>query len=130
MNRPALVIFDCDGVLIDSEIVVCRLTSEELTALGYAVTPEQVMQRFAGRPEQEMIAEVEQDWGSTVPPTFFRRLRSRIEQAYGSELRVMPGVAEVLERLTVPCCVALSSACRATGPSTRWPRSPRSDWCR
>src|ERR1700712_2026527 len=93
-----LVIFDCDGVLIDSEIVVCRLTSEELTRLGYKVTLEEVIDRFAGRPEREMIAEIESDWGRKVPDAFFDRIRQRIDEAYASELRIMPEIVGILDR--------------------------------
>src|ERR1700712_5930680 len=89
-----LVIFDCDGVLIDSEIVVCRLTSEELTRLGYKVTLEEVIDRFAGRPEREMVTEIERDWGRPVPDAYFQAMRTRTEQAYSSELRIMPGIAD------------------------------------
>jgi HAD superfamily hydrolase (TIGR01509 family) len=105
----SLVVFDCDGVLIDSEIVVCRLTSEELTRLGYTVTVEEVIDRFAGRPEREMIAEIESDWGRPVPLAFFDRIRLRIDEAYASELRIMPEIAGVLDRMRIDICVASSS---------------------
>src|SRR3978361_1623682 len=105
----SLVVFDCDGVLIDSEIVVCRLTSEELTRLGYKVSLEDVIDRFAGRPEREMIAEIETDWGREVPAEFFDRIRLRIDQAYASELRIMPEIAGVLDRIRIDICVASSS---------------------
>ena len=108
-SSTKLVIFDCDGVLIDSEIVVCRLTSEELTRLGYTVTLEQVIDRFAGRPEREMIADIERDWGRPVPAAFFERLRTRIDEAYATELRIMPEIADVLDRIRIDICVASSS---------------------
>jgi HAD superfamily hydrolase (TIGR01509 family) len=106
---PGLVVFDCDGVLIDSEIVVCRLTAEEFTRLGYRVGTEEVISRFAGRPEREMIADVEADWGRPVPEEFFARVRERMERAYATELRAMPGVADLLDRLRAPSCVASSA---------------------
>jgi HAD superfamily hydrolase (TIGR01509 family) len=108
-ERIELVIFDCDGVLIDSEIVVCRLTSEELTRLGYSITTSEVIERYAGRPEHEMIADIERDWGRTVPAEYFGRIRQCIDQAYSTELRAMPGAADVLGRIRVPICVASSS---------------------
>jgi HAD superfamily hydrolase (TIGR01509 family) len=104
-----LIIFDCDGVLIDSEIVVCRLTGEELTRLGFPITTEEVIRRFAGRPEREMIAEVEGDWGRSVPMEYFTRMKQRVEHSYATELRIMPGIAELLERLQVDVCVASSA---------------------
>ena len=61
------LIFDCDGVLIDSEVVVCRIAAEELTRLGYTISTEQVINRFAGRPDHEMRAEIEGEWGRPIP---------------------------------------------------------------
>jgi HAD superfamily hydrolase (TIGR01509 family) len=104
-----LVIFDCDGVLIDSEIVVCRLASEELTRIGYPITLDQVIERFAGRPEREMMAEVAGDLGHPVPAEYYHRLRLRIEESYRTELRAVPGVLETLGALRIPACVASSS---------------------
>ena len=104
-----LVIFDCDGVLIDSEIIVCRIAAEELTRLGYPITVEQVMQRFAGRPDGEMRAEIELDLGRPLPPEYTDRVNARTEEAYGSELRIVPGVMSALEAIKLPVCVASSS---------------------
>jgi HAD superfamily hydrolase (TIGR01509 family) len=106
---PGLIIFDCDGVLIDSEIVVCRLTAETFTQLGYQVTTEEVISRFAGRPEREMIADVEVDWGRPVPEEFFSRIKAQVEHAYATELQIMPGITHLLDRLRAATCVASSA---------------------
>jgi HAD superfamily hydrolase (TIGR01509 family) len=106
---PMLIIFDCDGVLIDSEIVVCRLTSEELTRLGFPISTEEVIRRFAGRPEREMLAEIGGDWGRSVPAEYSTRMKMRVEQSYATELRIMPGIVDLLERLQVDVCVASSA---------------------
>ncbi|MBD1821565.1 HAD family hydrolase [Cyanobacteria bacterium FACHB-DQ100] len=109
MTSTQLIIFDCDGVLIDSEIVVCRLVSEELSRLGYGMNTKEVIRRFAGRPEREMVADIEADWGQKIPAEFFARVKERTEAAYASELCAVPGVAEALDNLRVPLCVASSS---------------------
>lgn len=109
MTSTHLIIFDCDGVLIDSEIVVCRIVGEELTDLGYPLSTEEVIHRFAGRPEREMVADIEADWGERIPPEFFACVKNRMKAAYASELRAMEGVAETLDGLPVPFCVASSS---------------------
>ena len=105
-----LIIFDCDGVLIDSEALVCRLVSEEFTRLGYPLTIEQVVERYAGRPEPDMLADIERGWGRPVPPDYGARMTSRIADAYRTELRAMAGAAEAIESLRIPVCVASSSA--------------------
>ena len=109
-DRPYLIIFDCDGVLIDSEIVVCRLVSEEFTERGYAITPDEVAGHYAGRPEGDMIADIERDWGRSVPADYYERIRQRVAHAYGSELQPTPGVAAMLDELQVSFCVASSAS--------------------
>ena len=105
----SLIIFDCDGVLIDSEILVCRLTSEELTRLGFAISVADVIARFAGRAERSMITEIERDWGRPVPPSYFARIRSRVAESYASELKGIPEVLDTLDLIRCEVCVASSS---------------------
>ncbi len=112
-NEPApldLLIFDCDGVLIDSEILVCGVVAEELTRLGYPITWQDVVRRFAGRPEREILAEVASDWGQPVPPAYFTETKRRIGEAFQAELAAIDGTLDVLPRLTMAKCVASSSA--------------------
>src|SRR3954451_13803532 len=94
---PSLIIFDCDGVLIDSEIVVCRLVSEGFTRLGHPLSLDEVIRRFAGRPGPEMIEEIERDWRRQAPPEYFEEMRTRVAEAYRTELRSVPGVVETLD---------------------------------
>ena len=108
MDVDALI-FDCDGVLIDSEVIVCRIAAEELTNLGYTITTDQVISRFAGRPDREMRAEIESELGRPVPEAYGHRVNERIIEAYASELKIMPGLAEALDQISIPICVASSS---------------------
>src|ERR1700710_2764403 len=103
-----VVIFDCDGVLIDSEILVCRIAAEELTKLGYNITTEQVIERFAGRPDHEMRNEIEQEWGHALPESYREDVNARTIEAYASELKIMPGLQEALDKIDMPICVASS----------------------
>jgi HAD superfamily hydrolase (TIGR01509 family) len=109
MSDIDLIIFDCDGVLIDSEMLVCTLVSEELTRLGYPITPEQVVERYAGRPEREILALIAADWGQPVPPAYKEATTRRIREAFTSELQAIPEVAATLARISIPICVASSS---------------------
>jgi HAD superfamily hydrolase (TIGR01509 family) len=105
-----LLIFDCDGVLIDSEMLVCSLVSEELTRLGYPITAEQVVERYAGRPEREILADIAERWGQPVPAAYRENVSARIHRAFTTELQAIPGVAAVLADVRMPVCVASSSA--------------------
>lgn len=109
MEPVKLITFDCDGVLIDSEIIVCRLMGEEMTRLGNPMTTEFVIGNFAGRPESEVMAEVERTWGRPVPAEYYDRMKTRTTAAYIGEPRAIPHIAEVLGRIRVPVCVASSS---------------------
>jgi HAD superfamily hydrolase (TIGR01509 family) len=109
MQQAELIIFDCDGVLIDSEIIVCRLVSEVLTDLGYPITLEGVIERFAGRPQREMVADIEADWGRSLPDSFFAECKLRTAEAYRTELRPIDGVRQVLDAIDIPVCVASSA---------------------
>ncbi len=109
MAAIELIIFDCDGVLIDSEMLVCTMVSEELTQLGYPITPVEVVERYAGRPEREILAQIAADWGKPVPAVYREAMTRRIHAAFTSELEPVPGVAATLARIRLPICVASSS---------------------
>jgi len=65
-----LIIFDCDGVLVDSEVISCRAHAEALTRHGYPITAEQVLQRFLGVSDREARSIVETEMGRTLPDDF------------------------------------------------------------
>lgn len=104
-----MLIFDCDGVLIDSEVLICRIVAESLTKIGFPMTTEMVIQRFAGRPGPAMRREIEHEWGRTLPSGFSETVHSASMAAYHRELKIMPGILEALARIKTPVCVASSS---------------------
>ena len=109
---PELVIFDCDGVLIDSEIIAGRIEAEELTALGMPMTAEAVMRRFLGVSDKDMREAIERDIGHPLPDGHEARIAMLIEAAMTNGLRAIPGAREVTARLSMPFCVASSSTHR------------------
>ena len=106
---PDLVIFDCDGVLIDSEIIACGADAEELSRIGYPITLEDVVRRFAGVPADEMYAEIEQELGRPLPPGLEDRTEQRVIQQYREDLKPIDRVRETISALAWPFCVASSS---------------------
>jgi HAD superfamily hydrolase (TIGR01509 family) len=111
-HAPAydLIIFDCDGVLIDSEVLACRIDAEELTSLGFPIGYEDVVRRFTGIPADGMRSLLEAEWGRSLPEEYEARVAARVEAAFRSELAPIAGVHDLLAGLTVPFCVASSSA--------------------
>ncbi len=102
-----LVIFDCDGVLVDSEPLAVELEAEMISNLGWPVTPAEVVDRFVGRSDAYMLAEIERRLGRAVPEwsdAYQAELRRRFE----ANLCPVDGIVEALDVLGVPSCVASS----------------------
>ncbi|MEM7695286.1 MAG: HAD family hydrolase [Pseudomonadota bacterium] len=107
---PDLVIFDCDGVLIDSEVIAAEIEAEALSAVGYAVSADDVIDRFLGRPAAEAERMVEAALGHPLPEGFGAAVEAKIIAAYRTRLLPIPGIFDLLGRLNAPRCVASSSA--------------------
>ncbi len=101
-----VVIFDCDGVLIDSEPVANRVWGELIRGLGWTLGPEESMRLFIGHTMPECLRIVEERLGRPVPAGLLDTYHERLCAAYETELRTVPGVETVLRRLAKPCCVA------------------------
>jgi len=105
-----LVIFDCDGVLVDSEPTSNRVLSEMLTEIGLSMTAEQTEREFVGRSMGACLRIIERRLGRPAPADFEENFDSRVFAAFRSELRAVPGVRDALERIRHPYCVASSGS--------------------
>ena len=103
-----LVIFDCDGVLVDSEVISCRAHAETLTRHGYTITSDQVLQRFLGRSMRQATLEIEAELGRSLPEDFHTQVYAEIFRSFAELLEATPHVNEVLAAITRPVCVASS----------------------
>lgn len=109
MAHPTLVIFDCDGVLIDSELIACRVDAEYLTEIGFPTTAEFIQENFVGVSARVMFERLERDHGRKLPADFPALLQTRLNAAFDDELEAIAGVADMLPALGVRTCVASSS---------------------
>jgi len=109
MSDIGLVIFDCDGVLVDSEPLAMRVLLEGLGEFGYAIGEEEAYERFLGRSLANMQAVLRAEYGSELSPDRLERMRQRLFEVYRQELLPINGVAAMLDRLATPRCVASSS---------------------
>jgi len=106
-----LLIFDCDGVLVDSEVVVAPVVAGLFTAHGATLSGDEVLDRYTGLANPEMIRQVEREFAVTLPEGFLAELESAELEALERDLRAVPGMAALLGGLgDVPVCVASSSA--------------------
>ena len=108
MGSFDVVIFDCDGVLVDSERLAVRTEAQILSGLGWHLTESDIVERFVGRSASYMQHEIERhigrslDWETEFEPHY--------REVFERELVPVPGVVEALERLTVSTCVASSGS--------------------
>jgi HAD superfamily hydrolase (TIGR01509 family) len=103
-----LVIFDCDGVLVDSERLAVKIDVQVLACLGWVLTEEEVIRRFVGVSDAHFRREVEQHLGRTLAEEWEAEFQPLYQQAYETELRPVEGIVEALEQITTPTCVASS----------------------
>jgi HAD superfamily hydrolase (TIGR01509 family) len=104
-----LVIFDCDGVLVDSERLVVKVEAAVLGELGWPLTEAEVSERFMGRSPEFMRSEVQARLGDTLPAGWEARFGPLYRQVFESDLTPVDGVPEALEQIELPSCVASSS---------------------
>jgi HAD superfamily hydrolase (TIGR01509 family) len=103
-----LVIFDCDGVLVDSEPPANRVFAAALNEIGLPCTYEEVCRDFIGLSLPRCIEIVESRRGEPLPAGFVDELQRRTFDAFERELQPVPGIHEALRRISMPLCVASS----------------------
>ncbi|MCC8966314.1 HAD family hydrolase [Bradyrhizobium sp. Pear76] len=103
-----LVIFDCDGVLVDSEVISCRAHADTLTRHGFPITPDGVLKRFLGVSDREARRIVESEIGRTLPDTFEAEVKHATLSFYADDLNAIAHVGDAIAGLALPKCVASS----------------------
>ena len=105
---PDLVIFDCDGVLVDSELIFARVLAECLNGLEFPATLDEAIALGFGRNRVTLAAAVETRYGRALPEVFFETFAARSAAAFERDLQPMPGIGS-----SSPDC-----RCRAASPRT------------
>ncbi len=105
-----LVIFDCDGVLIDSEVLSANILIAELAKVGVHVDFQHIETHFLGRSWAKVASEVRQSHGLSLEADFEEAYRRELLQAFETALRTIDGIENVLDSLCVPFCAATSSS--------------------
>ena len=111
MDGPfELVIFDCDGVLVDSERIAVRVEAELLAELGWPLSQAEIVERFMGRTTEYMDEAIEAQLGSRLPGDWRDQFQRRYREAFAAELVPVDGVLDALDQIAVPTCVASSGS--------------------
>ncbi|EAR50336.1 hypothetical protein OG2516_16506 [Oceanicola granulosus HTCC2516] len=105
-----LVIFDCDGVLIDSEVLSATVLIEAAAALGIDFDMDYVRRHFLGRSFPTVAATIRADYGRALPQGFEASYRETLLERFETDLRTTRGIEAVLTALDRPACVATSSS--------------------
>ena len=105
-----LFMFDCDGVLVDSEIIAAAVDSEHLAEVGFKITPEEVIRRFAGLTSVDIVEIIESEIGRPLAPEFLKSQREALDVALRNTVEPVPGVHEMLDMLEGQICVCSNSS--------------------
>ncbi len=108
MRKFELVIFDCDGVLVDSEVLTNTVLRDMLVELGAELTLGDMFERFVGHPWAHCLELAEELLGRAPPEDFATRYRERSVGALRAHLQPVPGIQLALSRIHLPVCVASS----------------------
>jgi HAD superfamily hydrolase (TIGR01509 family) len=104
-----MIIFDCDGVLIDSEIISAEVNAEFLSEHGFAITAGEVNARFVGLTGPQMLADVEAELGRSLPEAFLALADAEIDRRL-AKVQAIAGVHDLLDTLDAPRCICSNSS--------------------
>ncbi len=110
MSLPELVIFDCDGVLVDSEIIAARVEAEFLTAAGFEISPEELAETYAGLTFREIMLRIEREAAIPFQISMFDDVEKRVDQKLRNEVKPIEGVHEAVNAVTVKRAICSNSS--------------------
>ena len=106
VSKYKLVIFDCDGVLVDSEMISAKVIADVIRPLGVNMTTEEAFKEFVGGSLAKTIEYVEEKIGRQGSFDIENEYRKRTFDAYRKQMKPVSGIVEILENLSVQKCVA------------------------
>jgi HAD superfamily hydrolase (TIGR01509 family) len=106
--QPELVIFDCDGVLIDSELLGNEVYVTALSALGIQITKEEALKEFVGVSRISAASKIEDRYGIKIPDHFWEAMCKTEFDVFEKQLKPIPGIEDLLDVLPLKKCIASS----------------------
>jgi HAD superfamily hydrolase (TIGR01509 family) len=109
MPQPDLVIFDCDGVLVDSEIVAARIEAELLTSAGFEISAEELSETYAGLTFKDIMMRVEEKSQIPFQVSLIDRAEELVDRKLRADVRIIDGAREAVAGVTAPRAVCSNS---------------------
>lgn len=109
MSKPQLILFDCDGVLVDSEYIAAQVGSELLTDAGYPISPEEIAERFAGLTWPNILMEVEREASMPISATLIDKSRKIMKERIQKELLTVDSIEEIASQISYPKAICSNS---------------------
>jgi len=110
MSGFDLIIFDCDGVLVDSEIIAAQVESRLLTEAGYPISVEEMGERFAGMTWKNILLQVEKEADIPLSASLLDKSEKLLDQRLERSVKIIDGVKFALSRLTTQRCICSNSS--------------------
>lgn len=109
MPQPELIIFDCDGVLVDSEIIAARVEAELLTQAGYEISPEELSELYAGLTFKDILLKIEEKAAIPFKASLIDQVDEIIDRRLKNEVRAIEGAHEAVATVTSKRCICSNS---------------------
>ncbi|KTQ97651.1 HAD family hydrolase [Aureimonas ureilytica] len=106
----SLILFDCDGVLVDSEIISAKVDASLLKELGYEISANEIAERFAGLTQDRILELLTAEAGIRFPEDYAERQRVELDRRLAAEITPIAGVHEMLDRLDLPRAICSNSS--------------------
>jgi HAD superfamily hydrolase (TIGR01509 family) len=110
MDGFDLIIFDCDGVLVDSEIIAAEVESRLLTEAGYPIGVEEMGERFAGMTWQNILLTIEREASIPLSASLLDKSEKLLDARLAADVKVIDGVKSMLSRIRKPYCICSNSS--------------------
>lgn len=109
MTEPDLVIFDCDGVLVDSEVIAAQVEAELITAAGYAISAEELSELYSGLTFKDILLSIEAKSKVPFKAALIDQVESLIDERLASDVQAIEGAAEAVAGVVAPRCICSNS---------------------
>lgn len=110
MSGFDLIIFDCDGVLVDSEIIAAQVESRLLTEAGYPISVEEMGERFAGMTWKNILLAIEKEVDIPLSASLLDKSEKLLDQRLERDVKVIEGVKLALSRISTQACICSNSS--------------------